>query len=134
MVKVPLMEAAGLRFLLNENVSLRRGAAELYLLGIDDPNHYKTHDFKRALRQVPESGCKVLLLHSPETYDEAEACGIDFQMSGHTHGGQLCLPGERLLVHHGSAPRALLAGVMGACRAHSWHRSLRAACTLELSR
>ena len=108
--KVPPMEAAGIRFLLNENVTLEREGAVLHLVGIDDPNHYKTHNFKRALSELPEHTCKVLLSHSPESFSEAEAYGIDFQMSGHTHGGQLCLPGGRVLVHDGSTPRKFLAG------------------------
>jgi predicted MPP superfamily phosphohydrolase len=109
-VKVVAMEAAGVRFLLNENITVARGDARLHLVGIDDPNYYKTHNFKRALGDLPEDECKVLLSHSPETYREAAAYGFDFQISGHTHGGQLCLPGGRVIVHDHSAPRRLLAG------------------------
>jgi hypothetical protein len=35
----------------------------------------------------------ILLSHSPEIFSEAERVGFDLQLSGHTHGGQLCLPG-----------------------------------------
>ncbi|MDQ8206742.1 metallophosphoesterase [Coraliomargarita sp. SDUM461003] len=110
LAKVPAMEAAGIRFLLNEHVILRRGEAELYLIGIDDPNFYKTHCFERALRGVPNEATKVLLSHSPQTYATAAAHGIDYLMAGHTHGGQICLPGGRILMHDGSSPRHLLAG------------------------
>ena len=111
MAKVPAMEAAGIRFLLNEHVVLRRGDAELYLIGIDDPNYYKTHSFERSLRGVPSAGTKVLLSHSPQTYAMAAEAGIDFLMAGHTHGGQICLPNGHVLIHDGSSPRHLLAGV-----------------------
>lgn len=110
LAKVPPMEAAGIRFLLNEHVSLQRDGAVLHLLGIDDPNYYKTHNLSRALAGLPAQDCKLLLSHSPETYREAAGQGIDFQLSGHTHGGQLCLPGGRVLVHDRSAPRHLLSG------------------------
>jgi predicted MPP superfamily phosphohydrolase len=110
LAKVPAMEEAGIRFLLNEHVVLRRGGAELYLIGIDDPNYYKTHNLVRALAGVPEHATKVLLSHAPQTYAEAAAAGIDLQLSGHTHGGQICLPGGYIIMHDGSSPRRLLAG------------------------
>ena len=110
LAKVPAMEAAGIRFLLNEHDVLRRGGAELYLIGIDDPNFYRTHCLERAMRDVPAGGAKVLLSHSPQTHAVAAEAGIDFLMAGHTHGGQICLPGGRVLMHDGSAPRRVLAG------------------------
>lgn len=108
--KVPAMEAAGIRFLLNEHVCLQRGSETIYLVGIDDPNFYRSHNFERALAGVPESACKLLLSHSPETYREAALLGFDFLMAGHTHGGQICLPGGRVLMHDGTAPRRFLSG------------------------
>jgi predicted MPP superfamily phosphohydrolase len=111
LAKVPEMEAAGIRFLLNEHVVLRRGDDALHLVGIDDPNYYKSHNFEHALQGVPVDVCKILLSHSPQTYREANQLGFDFLMAGHTHGGQICLPGGRVLVHDHSSPRHLLAGV-----------------------
>jgi predicted MPP superfamily phosphohydrolase len=110
LAKVLPLEAAGVRFLLNESITFKRAEAELHVVGIDDPNYYKTHNFARALTGVPVDGCKVLLSHAPQTYQHAAECGIDFQMSGHTHGGQICLPGGRVVVHDGSSPRRLLSG------------------------
>jgi predicted MPP superfamily phosphohydrolase len=110
LAKVPAMEAAGIRFLLNENVVIRRGNSELYLIGIDDPNFYQTHCFERAMLGVPREASKVLLSHSPQTYQTAAAAGIDLLLAGHTHGGQICLPGGWVLMHDGSSPRRLLAG------------------------
>jgi predicted MPP superfamily phosphohydrolase len=110
LAKVPAMEAAGIRFLLNEHVVLRRGEAELYLIGIDDPNFYQSHSFERALKGVPADATKVLLSHSPQTYAVAADAGIDLLLAGHTHGGQICLPGGYIIMHDGSSPRHLLAG------------------------
>jgi len=111
LAKVPPMEAAGVRFLLNENVCFERGGARLYLAGIDDPNFYRTADLDRALEGVPRDGCKILLSHAPQTYAEAAERGVDLVLSGHTHGGQICLPGGGIVVHDGTAPRKVLAGV-----------------------
>ncbi|MGZ0654424.1 metallophosphoesterase [Coraliomargarita sp. W4R53] len=110
LAKVPAMEAAGIRFLLNEHVVLRRGGAELYLVGIDDPNFYQTHCLERSLLGVPAEATKVLLSHSPQTHHVAAEAGIDLLLAGHTHGGQICLPGGRILMHDGSSPRHVLAG------------------------
>ncbi len=110
LAKVPAMEAVGIRFLLNEHVVLRRDEAALYLIGIDDPNFYQTHCFERSMQGVPGDAAKVLLSHSPQTHAVAAELDIDFLMAGHTHGGQICLPGGILLMHDGSAPRRVLAG------------------------
>ena len=110
LAKVPVMEAAGIRFLLNEHILLRRGEAELCLIGIDDPNFYKTHNLERALDGAPSDVTKVLLSHAPQTYRMAEEKGIDLLIAGHTHGGQICLPGGYLIMHDRSAPRLILSG------------------------
>lgn len=110
LAKVPRMESAGIRFLLNEHVVIERSGSRITLVGIDDPNYYKTHDFERAMLDMPSDLVKILLSHSPETYKEAAGLGFHLQLSGHTHGGQICLPGGRVLVHDGSSPRHLLKG------------------------
>lgn len=90
---VPSLEAAGLRILLNEVAAVERGGSKLWIAGIDDPHFYKTHDLHKVRAEVPGDGCAILLSHSPETYSSAEPLGFDLQLSGHTHGGQICLPG-----------------------------------------
>lgn len=110
LAKVPRMEEAGIRFLLNEHILLQRGEAQLCLIGIDDPNFYRTHCFERSMRGVPENTCMVLLSHSPQTYAVAAEAGVDLLLAGHTHGGQICLPGGYILMHDGSSPRHLLSG------------------------
>ena len=95
---VSTLEADGLPILLNETVSIRRGNELLWIGGIDDPHFYKTHDLAMVRNQIPPTAFSVLLSHSPETFAEAARLGFDFQLSGHTHGGQLCLPGGHPLV------------------------------------
>ena len=108
--KVPGLERHGLRFLINEHAVLERGGERIYLAGIDDPNFYKGHNLERACEGIPAKACRILLSHSPETYREAAEFDFSLVLSGHTHGGQICLPGGRVLVHDGSAPRHLLSG------------------------
>lgn len=108
--KVPVLEKSGVRFLLNENIPIERDGDKIWLAGVDDPNFYQTHNLNRALDGVPAGGCKLLLAHSPQIHAEAAAAGVDLLLAGHTHGGQICLPGGGILVHDGSSPRRLLAG------------------------
>jgi len=115
---VPPLERAGLPVLLNESVAIRRGDKELWIAGIDDPHFYKTHDLSKVRSAAPSSACLILLAHSPEVYPEAEPLGFDLQLSGHTHGGQLCLPGGRAVVVPGKMGMPFIKG--------RWrHRSLQ---------
>ncbi len=107
---IPPLEEAGLSMLLNENRRVARNGDSIWICGIDDPHLFKTHDLARARREVPAHGCAILLSHSPETYREAAAHGYALHLSGHTHGGQLCLPGGHAIVRKAAVPRALIAG------------------------
>lgn len=90
---VPMIERAGVRLLLNEAVRLERDGDELWLVGLDDAHFFGLHDFARALAGVPAAAFRVLLVHSPELLPEAAAHGFRLYLTGHTHGGQICLPG-----------------------------------------
>lgn len=91
--KVAPLEEAGLPFLLNEARPLERDGRRLWICGIDDPHFFRTHDLTKARSGIPSGESSVLLSHSPETYREAAGFGYDLHLSGHTHGGQMCLPG-----------------------------------------
>jgi uridine kinase/predicted MPP superfamily phosphohydrolase len=106
---VPLLEDIGIRMLLNEGVLLPFGQDALWLAGIDDPHFYQTHDWARVRRSADPHTFRLLLSHSPETYREA-AAWFDMMLSGHTHGGQICLPGGIPLIRNGNCPGRLLSG------------------------
>ena len=61
--------------------------------GIADAHSSPPHDFAASRAGIPNGAVSILLSHSPETYAGAEAAGFDAMLSGHTHGGQICLPG-----------------------------------------
>lgn len=90
---IPPMEALGIRVLFNEGVPLRRGDAALWLAGVDDPHYFQLHDLDAALVGRPPTAPALLLAHSPEIHAGAAAIGFKAMLCGHTHGGQICLPG-----------------------------------------
>jgi len=110
LAKVPPLEAAGVRVLLNESVTIERSGARIWICGVDDAHLFGTHDLRAASAGIPEGELRILLSHSPETWREAAALGYALHLSGHTHGGQICGPGGFPIVRKAPVPRALLAG------------------------
>ncbi|MCM8532457.1 MAG: metallophosphoesterase [Lentisphaeraceae bacterium] len=87
--EVELLEKHGMQILMNESIDLGDG---LHLCGVDDPHLYRCDDIEKAVQGIPKEALKVLLIHSPEKVEEAQANGIDYYLCGHTHGGQISLP------------------------------------------
>lgn len=84
-----------LHLLCNRAHPLRVDGASLWLVGVDDVL-MRLGDLALALRSVPPEACKILLVHEPDFADRVRAHSsglIDLQLSGHTHGGQVRLPG-----------------------------------------
>ena len=102
---VPKMEAMGVRVLLNESIAIERDGAVLYLAGIDDPHFYRAENFDRACGNIRRNDTSILLAHSPEVYQRAAHAGFEIMLCGHTHGGQLCLPGGMPILLETDCPR-----------------------------
>ena len=107
---VPILERMGVQMLLNETVPLRRASEEIALVGMDDPHFYKCHDLQKALSTVDPEQFVIFLSHSPEIVQEAALYDVDFFLCGHTHGGQICLPGGLALFANTSCERRYVSG------------------------
>jgi predicted MPP superfamily phosphohydrolase len=107
---VPVLEALGIRTLLNECVAIHRGRASIYLAGVDDAHFYRADNIEKAAADIPEDCLSILLSHTPEIYRQAAHAGFDLMLSGHTHGGQICLPGGVPILLEANLPRAFGAG------------------------
>lgn len=88
------LERNGLTVLRNRGVVVERGEASLYVAGVDD-TWTSRHNLERALAARPEGAPTVLLAHDPDLFPQAQARGVELTLSGHTHGGQLGVPGVR---------------------------------------
>jgi predicted MPP superfamily phosphohydrolase len=103
-------ERLGVTILSNDAATFRRGGAELHVLGVDDVHYYYTEHARGALESVPD-GFTVALVHSPELAHTAADVGVSLYLTGHTHGGQICLPGGRPLLTNSASPRRFASGL-----------------------
>jgi len=107
---VPALEAMGIHMLLNETEPLVRGAQRIHLAGIDDAHYYRVDNIEKAALQIPGDEFSILLSHTPEIYRQAAHADFDLLLSGHTHGGQICLPGAIPITLDANLPRRMGSG------------------------
>lgn len=100
----------GIHLLNNDSVIIGEGNSRFLLAGVDDAYFFKTHDIPRAMGSPTTRLPRILLSHSPQIAPEAAAAGADLMLSGHTHGGQICLPGGRSLITMPEIPTKLFRG------------------------
>lgn len=99
----------GLTPLLNKHAILTRGGAQIAVAGVDDP-HTGKDKLADALAGLDEEIFTLLLMHSPDSIAEAVVRGADVVLSGHTHGGQVSLPGFGPPVTHVQLGRRMSSG------------------------
>lgn len=107
---VPEIEAMNIRMLLNESESICRGEERIHLAGVDDAHYYRADNLEQAADSIPSGEVSILLSHTPEIYRQAADVGFQLMLSGHTHGGQICLPGSIPLTLDAVLPRYMGAG------------------------
>jgi predicted MPP superfamily phosphohydrolase len=107
---VPGLEEMGIRMLLNECDTIVRDHQRIYLAGIDDAHYYRVDNIEKAASTIPHGDFSILLSHTPEIYRQAAHAGFSLLLGGHTHGGQICLPGSIPLTLDSTLPRYLGSG------------------------
>lgn len=92
--KKALFEGSQVRLLINEKVDIHAGNGSIELYGITSGHNLDADRtvLSQLMQDSDPSKFRILLYHTPDLFPEAAQAGIDLVVSGHTHGGQLCLP------------------------------------------
>ena len=103
------LQTAGWVSLANRTEHLITNAGSIRISGVDDPyiNRHQTHHIERAADEMLAIG----LTHAPEVVSEWALNGFDLVVTGHTHAGQIRVPGVGALVTNSSLPTALAGGL-----------------------
>lgn len=102
------LAGAGIRMLVNEVVRLPSPHDDVSIIGIDDPIRGSPHG---AILDGVE-GVRILLMHAPDGVLAAGERHFDLAMCGHTHGGQIVLPGGLMpYLPHGTLSREYPVGL-----------------------
>jgi uncharacterized protein len=104
----PFENGVGVRVLTNEQVEIVRDGQSIAVIGFDDPYRFYSASSRRFATALPSQGegsgqarpFRIMLVHTPDLAEEAARLGCALYLCGHTHGGQICLPGGRPIVQH----------------------------------
>ena len=107
---VPGLEDMGIRMLLNESETIERGGSEIHVAGIDDAHFYRVDNIEKAAQGFPHDEFSILISHTPEIYRQAAHADFNLLLAGHTHGGQICLPGRVPITLDSVLPRSMGSG------------------------
>jgi uncharacterized protein len=91
------LERIGFEVLINESATIVKQNQRIVVTGLDDVHRFYTPEASLALTEATD-GFRIALVHSAEVADHAAAAGYSLYLCGHTHGGQICLPGGRPIV------------------------------------
>jgi uncharacterized protein len=104
-----LLEEQGWKLINNRAIELGADGDSIDVVGLDDP-HINRHDLSVATARNGE-GFRLGVVHSPDAAPDLAKLGYDLILSGHTHGGQIRVPGVGALVTNSVLPRHMARGV-----------------------
>lgn len=107
---VEALEEIGVRMLINEHAGVVREGSAIRLSGVDDVNRFYTDAAQQTLATSSADQFSIALVHSAEMADVAAAAGYALYLAGHSHGGQICLPGGRPILTAMDSHSRLAAG------------------------
>lgn len=91
---------------------LSDGESTLELIGMEGPVRGDlSDDWIESIPQRMPNSLRIVLSHYPDAIMRARPLWADIQLSGHTHGGQVCLPGRIPIITHDKLPRHMCSGI-----------------------
>jgi hypothetical protein len=111
-----VLVGVGWQDLNNARTTIKAGGRTVELVGVDDP-HIERDDYASVAGPVaPDTDVSIGLAHSPEprVLDAMAADGFALLLAGHTHGGQVRVPGVGALVTNCGLDRRMARGL------HRW--------------
>lgn len=107
---VKKLEDLGIAVLRNERKTLPTEGGSITIAGVDDP--YTEHDdIAKTFAGYQKDGPCFVLIHTPDLYRDLVQYDADMVFSGHTHGGQVCLPFWGPIMTRSLAPRHMAYGL-----------------------
>ena len=103
------LEELKIRVLINESVEISRNDQAMRFVGVDDVHSFYTSDAPATLDKHTD-GFRIAIVHSADLASHAANAGYQLYLSGHSHGGQVCLPGGKPLLTSLDTHRHLAAG------------------------
>ena len=103
------LQAAGWVSLSNRTEVLSTAHGDVRLAGVDDP--YLQRDTDGHLARSPDERFAIGLTHAPDSISRWMLAGFDLVLAGHTHAGQVRVPGVGALVTNSELPSALAGGL-----------------------
>ncbi|WP_018297942.1 metallophosphoesterase [Corynebacterium lubricantis] len=97
----------------HQRLEFQVGSVRLAITGVDDP-HHELDDYDQIAGPPNEDADLTIgLLHAPyrRVLERFESDGYQLALSGHTHGGQICLPGERAIITNADIDRKRASGL-----------------------
>jgi predicted MPP superfamily phosphohydrolase len=86
------LDSHGLKVLRNQSLPVELDGQRLWIVGVDDVYEH-ANDLDKALENVPPGETKIVVVHEPDFADRAAKYPVGLQLSGHSHGGQVRIPG-----------------------------------------
>jgi hypothetical protein len=90
-VVIESLRARGINVLRNSSQAFELNGSRLWFAGVDDVLEGNA-DLEKSLHGIPQDEAVVLLAHEPDFALQSSKLGIDLQLSGHSHGGQIRIP------------------------------------------
>jgi predicted MPP superfamily phosphohydrolase len=108
----PILGRWGVHLIAHERVEISINGEPLELIGFPGPARRDFDDVW--IEHIPPRRAnipRIVLSHYPDLIRHAGDLKPDLFLAGHTHGGQICLPGEIPIIRHDSLPRRYCKGV-----------------------